>query len=50
MRCDIHDLHIVGDDEFFQPLRNFSDQSRLKIQKQFIRERKNVQVAFHFAF
>ncbi len=49
MRRDVHDLHVVGDDEFFQSLRNFLRQTRLKIQKQFIRQTENIQVAFHFA-
>ena len=34
---------------FSSRCRNFFRQARLEIQKQFIRERKNVQVAFHFA-
>ena len=49
MRRDVHDLHVVGDDEFFQSLRNFLRQARFEIQKQFVRQTENVQVAFHFA-
>ena len=50
MRRGVHDLHVVGDNIFFQPRRNFFGQARLKIQQQFVGERKNIQVAFHFAF
>ena len=49
MRRGVHDLHVVGDDEFFEPLRNFPGQARLEVQKQFVRQAENVQVAFHFA-
>ena len=45
----VHDLHVVGDDEFFEPLRNFPGQARLEVQKQFVWQAENVQVAYHFA-
>ena len=48
MRRDVHNLHVVGDDESFQSRGNFSRQAGLEIQKQFIRERENIQIAFHF--
>ena len=50
MRRGVHDLHVVGDDEFFETRGNLFGQSRLEVQKQFVRERKNIQVAFHFTF
>ena len=43
------DLHVIRHNEFFQPRRNLFRQARFEIQKQFIREREDVQVAFHFA-
>ena len=47
MRRGVHNLHVVGDDEFFQALGNFRGQSWLEIEQQFVLETEDVQVTFH---
>jgi hypothetical protein len=46
----VHDLDVVGDDEFFEALRDFFGEAGLEIEQQFIGEAEDVQVALHFAF
>ena len=47
MRRDIHDLHVIGDNIFFQPLGDFLRQAGFKIHQQFIGEAQDIQVALH---
>ena len=50
MGCNLHDLHIIGDDELLEPAGHGGGPARLEIQQQFLRQPVDVQVALHPAF
>src|SRR5215471_15033925 len=50
MRRDVHDLNVVGDDIFFQPLSDCCRKAGFKIEQQLVRETKDIQVTLHSAF
>src|SRR6185369_12485273 len=47
---DFHDLHVVGNDVFFEPLGDGGVKAWLKIQEDFVSEGIDIEIAFHFAF
>jgi hypothetical protein len=49
MRGDVDDLHVVRDDEPFEPLANPLAESRLEVEQEFLRQAVDVQVALQFS-